>query len=109
MREAIACTDPVEREFFNTGGVKGRTEFEYICSLCGADPDPDKGGSPLVADAVLGLSDSGNKFLPLCVSCHSEGNRKEWRTFGKADQPAAKASRATAKRKVRRVRSWMNV
>jgi hypothetical protein len=27
VKEARSCTDWVERDFFNTGGVKGRTEF----------------------------------------------------------------------------------
>ena len=49
----------VERDFFNAGGIKGRTEFEYICSICGAPPED----SPLVADAVLGMRD-GKKLLP---------------------------------------------
>lgn len=61
VREAQSCRDPVEADFFNTGGVQGRTEFEYICSLCGADPEH----SPLVSDAVLGLQDS-RKLLPIC-------------------------------------------
>ena len=56
----------VERDFFNAGGIKGRTEFEYICSICGAPPED----SPLVADAVLGMRD-GKKLLPCCEDCHS--------------------------------------
>ena len=48
VREAQTCEDPVEKDFFNTGAVAGRTEFEYICSICGANPDE----SPLVSDAV---------------------------------------------------------
>ena len=32
VREAQSCRDVVESDFFNTGGVQGRTEFEYICS-----------------------------------------------------------------------------
>ena len=83
IREAQSCHDPVEADFFNTGGTavrhcasilacvpsasrlplpaahlhyllhQGRAEFEYICSECGADPEQ----SPLVSDAVLGLHD----------------------------------------------------
>jgi len=53
----------VEHEFFNTGGAAGRAEFEYICSICGADPDE----SPLVSDAVLGIAPDGRKLLPIYV------------------------------------------
>ena len=69
VKEARSCTDWVERDFFNTGGVKGRIEFEYICSICGAPPED----SPLVADAVLGLRDAreGRKLLP-CKEVLSE-------------------------------------
>ena len=34
-REAISCKDRMQDDFYNTGGVGGRTEFEYICSICG--------------------------------------------------------------------------
>ena len=74
--------DWVERDFFNTGGVKGRTEFEYICSICGAPPED----SPLVADAVLGLRDR-KKLLPCCEDCHAA--KKKPLAYGKANQPVA--------------------
>ena len=76
VKEARSCTDWVERDFFNTGGVKGRTEFEYICSICGAPPED----SPLVADAVLGLRD-GRKLLPCCEDCHAA--KKKPLAYGK--------------------------
>ena len=71
VKEARSCTDWVERDFFNTGGVNGRTEFEYICSICGAPPED----SPLVADAVLGLRD-GKKLLPCCEEEEAAGVRQ---------------------------------
>ena len=45
VKKARSCSDSVERDFFNTGGVKGRTEFEYICScLLYTSPSPrDRG------------------------------------------------------------------
>ena len=84
VREAQSCRDHVEADFYNTGGVQGRTEFEYICSICGANPDD----SPLVSDAVLGTRD-GKKLLPICEDCHGKGLLKNLRAYGKADQPAA--------------------
>ena len=83
VKEARSCSDWVERDFFNTGGVKGRTEFEYICSICGASPED----SPLVADAVLGLRD-GKKLLPCCEDCHTA--KKKPLAYGKAN-PAHEA------------------
>ena len=88
VREALTCKDQVEHEFFNTGGVPGRAQFEYICSICGADPDE----SPLVSDAVLGIAPDGRKLLPICEGCHGGGKLKP-RAFGKADQPKAQAAR----------------
>jgi len=93
VKEAQSCRDPVERDFFNTGGVAGRVDFEYICSICGADPDD----SPLVADAVLGTR-NGLKLLPICEDCHADAKKlKSLRTYGKADQPKAKAAKRTRK------------
>ena len=80
----------MERDFFNTGAVKGRTEFEYICSICGAPPED----SPLVADAVLGLCD-GKKLLPCCEDCHAA--KKKPLAYGKADQPVAQAAKRARK------------
>ena len=82
------CT--VERDFFNTGAVNGRAEFEYICSICGAPPED----SPLVADAVLGLRD-GKKLLPCCEDCHAA--KKKPLAYGKADQPVAQAAKRARK------------
>jgi hypothetical protein len=90
VKEARSCTDWVERDFFNTGGVKGRIEFEYICSICGAPPED----SPLVADAVLGLRD-GRKLLPCCEDCHAA--KKKPLAYGKADQPMAQAAKRARK------------
>ena len=90
VKEARSCTDWVERDFFNTGGVKGRTEFEYICSICGAPPED----SPLVADAVLGLRD-GKKLLPCCEDCHAA--KKKPLAYGKANQPVAQAAKRARK------------
>ena len=90
VKEARSCSDWVERDFFNTGAVKGRTEFEYICSICGAPPED----SPLVADAVLGLRD-GKKLLPCCEDCHTA--KKKPLAYGKADQPAAQAAKRARK------------
>ena len=83
-------TAPVERDFFNTGGVNGRTEFEYICSICGAPPED----SPLVADAVLGLRD-GKKLLPCCEDCHAA--KKQPLAYGKANQPVVQAAKRARK------------
>ena len=90
VKEARSCTDWVERDFFNTGGVNGRTEFEYICSICGAPPED----SPLVADAVLGLRD-GKKLLPCCEDCHAA--KKKPLAYGKANQPVAQAAKRARK------------
>ena len=90
VKEARSCSDWVERDFFNTGAVKGRTEFEYICSICGAPPED----SPLVADAVLGLRD-GKKLLPCCEDCHAA--KKKPLAYGKADQPVAQAAKRARK------------
>ena len=87
IKEARSCADWVEREFFNTGGVKGRTEFEYICARSAA-PQPED--SPLVADAVLGLRD-GKKLLPCCEDCHAA--KKKPLAYGKADQPVSQAAK----------------
>ena len=87
VREALLCKDQMEHKFFNTGGVAGRAEFEYICSICGADPDE----TPLVSDAVLGIAPDGRKLLPICEDCHDR--KLKPRSFGKADQPKAKAAR----------------
>ena len=94
MKEAISCNDRVQPEFYNTGGVKGRTEFEYICSICGADPEC----SPLVADAVLGTKE-GKKFLPICEDCHGRGMKSN--LYGKKDQQKAAAMSTGAKRKAK--------
>ena len=90
VKEARSCTDWVERDFFNTGAVKGRTEFEFICSICGTPPED----SPLVADAVLGLRD-GKKLLPCCEDCHAA--KKKPLAYGKADQPVAQAAKRKRK------------
>ena len=90
IKEARSCLDWVERDFFNTGGVKGRTEFEYICSICGAPPED----SPLVADAVLGMRD-GKKLLPCCADCHAAG--KQPLAYGRADQPKLQAAKRKRK------------
>lgn len=94
LKEAISCNNHVQPEFFNTGRVKGRTEFEYICSICGADPEC----SPLVADAVLGTKE-GKKFLPICEDCHSSGKKSN--LYGKKDQQKAAAVSTGAKRKAK--------
>ena len=98
VKEARSCTDWVERDFFNTGGVKGRTEFEYICSICGAPPED----SPLVADAVLGLRD-GKKLLPCCEDCHAA--KKKPLAYGKANQPVAQAAKRARKAEERTERA----
>jgi hypothetical protein len=90
VKEARSCSDRVERDFFNTGGIKGRTEFEYICSICGAPPED----SPLVADAVLGLCD-GKKLLPCCTDCHAAG--KQPLAYGRTDQPKLQAAKRKRK------------
>ena len=64
------------RQTFST---QVRTEFEYICSYCGADPDD----SPLVSDAVLGVQ-GGKKVLPICEDCYGAGRKPK--PDGKADQ-----------------------
>ena len=92
VREAQSCRDHVEADFFNTGGVQGKTEFEYICSICGANPDD----SPLVSDAVLGTRD-GKKLLPICEDCHGKGLLKNLRGYRKADQPAAQKEKRAKK------------
>mmetsp|Transcript_50029 Transcript_50029/g.106919 ORF Transcript_50029/g.106919 Transcript_50029/m.106919 type:complete len:117 (-) Transcript_50029:294-644(-) len=92
------CNDPVQRDFFNTGGVAGRNEFEYICSHCGASPAE----SPMVADAVLGIAPDGKKLLPICESCHERGVKL--RGYGKADQAKARQQTAGTKRKEREAR-----
>ena len=97
-KEARSCMDWVERDFFNTGGVKGRTEFEYICSICGAPPED----SPLVADAVLGLRD-GKKLLPCCEDCHAA--KKKPLAYGKANQPVAQAAKRARKAEERTERA----
>lgn len=94
LKETISCNNHVQPEFFNTGGVKGRTEFEYICSICGADPEC----SPLVADAVLGTKE-GKKFLPICEDCHSRGMKSN--LYGKKDQQKAAAESTGSKRKAK--------
>ena len=98
VKEARSCSDWVERDFFNTGGVKGRTEFEYICSICGAPPED----SPLVADAVLGLRD-GKKLLPCCEDCHAA--KKKPLAYGKANQPVAQAAKRARKAEERTERA----
>ena len=98
VKEARSCTDWVERDFFNTGGVNGRTEFEYICSICGAPPED----SPLVADAVLGLRD-GKKLLPCCEDCHAA--KKQPLAYGKANQPVAQAAKRARKAEERTERA----
>jgi len=94
--KARSCTDWVERDFFNTGGVKGRTEFEYICSICGAPPED----SPLVADAVLGLHD-GRKLLPCCEDCHAAKKKPVWKgrpAHGAGGQACAQGGGADGER-----------
>ena len=94
MREAISCSDHVEPAFFNTGNVKGRETFEYVCSICGADPQD----CPLVADAILGLRD-GQHLLPICEACHQAGEKSK--PYGKADQAKKAQGKAAKKRQAR--------
>jgi len=72
----------------------GLDEFEYICLVCGADPEC----SPLVADAVLGTKE-GKKFLPICEDCHSRDMKPN--LYGKKDQQKAAAVTTGAKRKAK--------
>ena len=78
VKEARSCANWVERDFFNSGGVRGRTEFEYICSICGAPPED----SPLVADAVLGMRDGKKAPRSCCRAAKTTtpGRRSRWRT-----------------------------
>ena len=47
--EALTCRNDMELNFFNYGGLRGRDEFEHVCSLCGNDPTE----LPLVDKAKL--------------------------------------------------------
>ena len=94
VHPAFPGASPPRKDFFNTGAVAGRTEFEYICSICGANPDE----SPLVSDAVLGVAVDGKKFLPICEDCQGMGLGRKLRIFGKVSQPKAQASKRTARK-----------
>jgi hypothetical protein len=48
VREAQTCEDPVEKDFFNTGAVAGRTEFEYICSRSAVLTPTNRRWSPML-------------------------------------------------------------
>ena len=104
VKEARSCANWVERDFFNSGGVRGRTEFEYICSICGAPPED----SPLVADAVLGMRD-GKKLLATAVlgaaKTATPRRSSRWRTV-RPTSPMFRRPSASARRS--RGRAWPN-
>ena len=69
-REALSCRDHVEKDFFNYGGLRSRTEFEHVCALCGKGPEE----SALVEKEQLLAHQTEGKFvLPLCSSCFEAG------------------------------------
>ena len=70
-RELLSCRDHVEKDYFNYGGLRGRTEFEHVCARCGKWEEE----SPLVSKEVLSPSvTEGKTPLPLCTDCFDAKN-----------------------------------
>lgn len=70
-REQISCRDIMEKDYYNYGGLRGRTEFEHVCSCCSRSDDESK----LIDLTKLPASVlEGKTPLPLCTLCHRGGN-----------------------------------
>ena len=60
----------MELNYFNYGGVRGRTEFKHVCARCGNAPEE----SPLIDQSTLSASETAGKVaLPLCTDCFYGG------------------------------------
>ena len=71
-RELLSCRDNVEIDYFNYGGLRGRTEFEHVCARCGHAPEE----SPLVAASRFSATQlEGKTPLPLCNACFTTGGK----------------------------------
>ena len=71
-RELLSCRDNVEIDYFNYGGLRGRTEFEHVCARCGRAPEE----SPLVDRSLFSATQlEGKTPLPLCNVCFSTGGK----------------------------------
>ena len=73
-REALSCRDPVEKDYFNYGGLRGRSEFEHVCALCGKSPEE----SVFVEKEKLSnFQTQGKVALPMCMCCFEKGEKPE--------------------------------
>ena len=68
-RERLSCRDDMELQYFNYGGLRGRSEFDHVCARCGQS-DAESDLLVLPADFVkLGVNLQGKTPLPLCLDC----------------------------------------
>ena len=94
VKERRTCDDPVEEHFFNTFGVRGRSEFEHVCARCGKGPDE----SPL--DEKPKGATEGRTALPLCADCKADG--KAPILVGKVDATEKAAEKRKSKDEARK-------
>ena len=76
VKQARSCRDDVETEYFNYSNVRGRAEFEWVCTRCGAGSeesalDPSTCGKGDVTGYSGFEFSQGQLMLPLCMGCRS--------------------------------------
>lgn len=69
-RESLSCRDLMEIDYFNYGGLRGRSEFEHVCARCGKSTEE----SVLVEKEQFSAHQLGGRIaLPLCTGCFEAG------------------------------------
>ena len=101
-REALGCRSLMELDYFNYGGLRGRAEFEHVCSRCGQVSEE----SPFIDSSKLSASETKGKLaLPLCTDCYNDARERlgsawhqELRLVKRSDKVTANIERKLVKK-----------
>ena len=95
VKENLDCKEPMELNYYNYGGLRGRAEFNHVCAICGNGPEQ----SPLLSERELGTPE-GRTPLPLCHVCYA--NDKKPVLVKRADQATANLERKEKKQEAKK-------